>query len=388
MSIHQDKKVSERNTLTKYNRPIINKALKVKKFFGKYVEIPTPTHHLNINDLNIVIKDESCRMEQKSFKGLGCTYSLSKEIIRKYNLNPELTFEELINISSRLPNKFTVSTASDGNHGAGLAWASDKLGFKSIIWLPNNVKQSRIDKVLQFGATVRVTDVNYDATVDIAKKVSIEKNYLLIQDTSWEGYEKIPRLIMDGYTLIMHELSQLDINITHIVLQVGVGSFAASLTEFIREQYDDSIILICIEPNGAACMYDSIKYGIKKDFDCSGCISAGLDCGKLSTIAWKILRNKIDYVVKVNDTVVEDGIKILNQNKILSGESGSCVGVGFLKNLNKKQKEVLKFNELSSVLIFNTEGITDEKNYNSILNKNNLLSNRSIEIYKSPFSVK
>ena len=377
-SIINKKMVPEKLSLIKFNTPRLNKALEVLRFFGDRVINPQPLQRLKINNINILVKDESKRLGLNSFKAIGGAYALSKEIIKKYKLNNDLSFDQLIDISTNLKNKCVFTTASDGNHGASIAWSANTLGFKSIIFFPQNVSQSRIKTVEKYNGIVNVTDDNYDNTVIIAKNQSEKNDWILVQDTSWDGYMNIPRNIMDGYSLIAYEVME-DIkknkyDLTHIILQVGVGSFASSIVEFIREQYSRSIIIICIEPSGAPCLYESIRNGCMIDVNCSGTISAGLDCGKLSYLGWDILKDNINYVIKVNDNIIEDGCRLYNNNNIIGGESGAPIGLGLLSNLNDEQKDQLMINENSSVLVFNTEGITDMDTTKSILKSNSVFT--------------
>jgi diaminopropionate ammonia-lyase len=48
------------------------------------------------------------------------------------------------------------------------------------------------------GATVVVTDVNYDDTVRLSCRMAEENGWYVIQDTAWEGYTEIPLWIMQG----------------------------------------------------------------------------------------------------------------------------------------------------------------------------------------------
>ena len=81
-----------------------------------------------------------------------------------------------------------------------------------------------------FGATMIRVDGNYDDFVAEAARVAAEKGWLVVSDTAWPGYERIPGLVMQGYTAMVREtLRKLPEPPTHVFLQAGVGGFAAAV---------------------------------------------------------------------------------------------------------------------------------------------------------------
>ena len=197
--------------------------------------------------------------------------------------------------------------------------------------------------------------------VELSAKIAKEKGWILIQDTTWEGYIEIPSLIMDGYMLMMAEIDeQMKTSlITHVILQVGVGSFASSIVRYIREQYNPNVFIITIESEVCACLWESFLIRENKAVEVNeNTLFVSLDCGKLSDLAWPILRDNVNATVKVSDKIAPAGVKFLHAKGISAGESGAAIGLGFLISLDDKSKTALKINEHSRVLLFNTEGMT------------------------------
>ena len=70
----------------------------------------------------------------------------------------------------------------------------------------------------------------YDDSVAEAARVGAERGWTVVSDTSWPGYERIPGLVMQGYTAIVREaLRALAAPPTHVFVQAGVGGVAAAL---------------------------------------------------------------------------------------------------------------------------------------------------------------
>lgn len=310
---------------------------------------PTPLINLNLPGLpSIYIKDESSRLNRNSFKSIGCLYAVAKTIAP--------ASQNIHNVKEYVKDKSIILvTASDGNHGLALAWAGSYFGVSTIVFIPQGVSEIRKLDIEKAGATVFQTKLSYDETCEVAAKKATENKWTLIQDTAWDGYEKIPRLIMDGYAIIAKEVMEV-IQPTHIFLQVGVGSFAAAIAEAVYRKYTD-IKIISVEPYHSACLYHSLEAGkpiqVKSQIPT---ICQGLDCGTVSSIAWDILKDRVNTGIRIEDNAAVQGKLILKQHNINSGESGAAATLGAILCMTDNEKNNLGMSASSKLLIFNTEG--------------------------------
>jgi len=334
----------------------------------------------------IWVKDESCRLNLNSFKVLGGSYAIYRFIKRKLGLQRELTYEEINSDEIRSQTGvITFATATDGNHGRGVAWAANKLGHKSVIYVHKDTSQPRIQAIRSYGADVRVIDGNYD---DAVRQVTIDANkygWEVIADTSWEGYEEIPTWIMQGYTTIVSEAqeqfsAQGVLYPTHIFVQAGVGALAGAVIGHYHALLGDkSPVCIVVEPEEAACLYQSMKIADNNPHNFPGdlnTIMAGLACGDPSPIAWQVLAESADMFISVPDYIAAEGMRMYavplkGDPFIVSGESGA-VTLATLKHVMldpelAKLKEKLKLNEESKILLINSEGNTDPLNFRKVV---------------------
>lgn len=331
---------------------------------------------------NIWIKDESQRFGLKAFKVLGASYAVAKYFNKYFGANEgNITFSLFDNpeIRKHLKN-FTLATATDGNHGRGVAWMAQRLGCKCSVYMPKDTTQSRFENIKSHGADVKIINGSYDEAVTLAKENSEKYGWLLIQDTSWDGYDKIPLWITQGYMTLMEEIfSQLkNEKPTHIFVQCGVGSLPAAISAYCAEKFKDTKPLFTVvEPLDAACVYESaMENKIVSLQNEMKTIMAGLACGTPSLIAWDILKSSADYFLKCSDELTIKGMQILGRGefgdtKIISGESGA-VTTGLIYYLlanskNKKLAEQLKINKNSKILLISTEGDTDPIMYKKIV---------------------
>lgn len=367
----------------------------VKQFFTGIASYkPTPLLHLdNLSKQwglrGIYIKDESHRFELNAFKALGSLYAMASVICDRIGTKPsETTFEALVSddMKEKIGSLLFVS-ATDGNHGRGVAWAARKLGHKAMIFMPKGSSLYRLKMIQDEGAQASITDLNYDDAVRYAYKYAQENGGVLIQDTAWEGYEEIPARIMQGYAVIMDEVIDVfqkseKLFPTHIFLQAGVGSFAGAIQGYLVERFGVNCpITVVLEPKNVNCHYrtaqanDGKIHSVKGDFHT---IMAGLSCGEPNPVAWGILQQHASAFVSCADSVSATGMRILasplrGDHAVISGESGA-LGMGFLAKLmhasTKEEKSLakeLRLTKDSRILLISTEGDTDPEQYQRIV---------------------
>ncbi len=334
---------------------------------------------------SIWVKDESTRMRLNAFKALGGSFAIYRFICQKLGL-PKLSFSELM--SAKIRNALgaiTFTSATDGNHGKGLAWAAQKLGFPCIIYVHKQTSQARIEAIAEFGAEVRVVNGNYDDAVRQCTQDAHENGWQVVSDTSWPGYEDIPLWVMQGYTTLLGETqeqlaAQGLVKPTHIFLQAGVGAFAAAMIAFYKKLFGAAApVSIIVEPRTAACIYHSMQIGDGQPHTVTGdldTIMAGLACGEPSPLAWQILRDHADFIVTTPDYVAAKGMRMYGvplkgDPFVVSGESGA-VTLGALAFIMAYKgatalKERLQLDENSQVLLINTEGNTDPDYFRNVV---------------------
>ena len=366
-------------------------AIKVRDFHKKFEEYSiTPLHQLqNLAKFyglkNIFLKDESYRFGLNAFKVLGSSYAVGKYLADKLGMDiSEVSFDYLRSkeVKEKL-GEITFVTATDGNHGRGLAWAAKQLGQKSVVYMPKGSSLIRLENIRKEGADATIIDGNYDEAVRLSDEMAKKHGWVVIQDTAWEGYEDIPTWIMQGYcTLVdeaMEQLVQYGVEKpTHVLLQAGVGSFAGSIQGYFAARYGaNRPTTLIMEPDNVACLYNSsIKGQIEFVTGDMVTIMAGLACGEPNTVSWETLRDYSDGYLSCPDYVSARGMRILaaplkGDPQVISGESGA-VGIGVISLLMEREeyKELradVGLDENSIVLIISTEGDTDPEKYKKIV---------------------
>ena len=370
------------------NKAEMEKVLHFHKSIPGYE--PTPLVGLNalakkLGLKNIYIKDESHRFGLNAFKVLGGSYAIAKYVSKLVGCDvSEMDYARLTSTELRDEiGQITFFSATDGNHGRGIAWAANKFGQKSVIFMPKGSTQYRLEKIRGEGADAFIIEGNYDDAVRLAvSEAAKAPGSIVVQDTAWDGYEEIPTWIMQGYaTLALEANEQLNVDNaapTHVFVQAGVGSFASAAQGYFTNVYGDNCPVVTVmEPDAVDCIYRSAEAGhysvIEGD---TRTIMAGLNCGSPNTISWEILKNKTNFFLKAPDWVAAKGMRMLSSPlpgdaRVISGESGA-VGAGVVAAIMQKPemeeyRRQLGLDENSVVLLFSTEGDTDPGKYEDIV---------------------
>ena len=372
--------------LTFLSADTVKKVRAFHKSFPMYRETPLAQLPETAKEMGldkIYVKDESYRFGLNAFKVLGGSFAIGNYLARKLNKSiDEVSFSMLLDpeVKKQLGD-LTFVTATDGNHGRGVAWTANQLGMKSVVYMPKGSAEERLENIRAAGADASITDLNYDDAVRLANRQAEEKGWIVVQDTAWEGYEEIPTWIMQGYgTMGLEAFEQLPEKPTHIFLQAGVGSMAGAMAGLLSDIYgEDRPIIVIVEPNKADCLFrtaeanDGTLHIVTGNMDT---IMAGLACGEPCSIGWNVLKNYADFFISCPEYVAANGMRILGNplgkdDRVISGESGAAA-FGAVAEIMKNpelanMKEALGLDENSRVLCFSTEGDTDKENYKAIV---------------------
>ncbi len=368
----------------------VGKAMKFHESFPEYNVTPLVSLKGLAREIGvggIYLKDESFRFGLNAFKVLGGSYAMAKYMANKLGKDiGDVGFKELTSDAVREQlGEITFVTATDGNHGKGVAWTANQLKQKAVVFMPIGSSETRLNNILKEGAEASITDMNYDDCVRLAARYAEEHDGLVVQDTAWEGYEEIPAWIMQGYgTMVSEALGQLRSEgvgaPTHVFVQAGVGSLAGAVQGVVADVYPENPpITVVAESNLADCYYQSAMKGNGEAVAVGGemqTIMAGLACGEVNTIAWEVLKNHASGFASCPDWVAANGMRILSSpvsgdTRVVSGESGA-VTTGLLYEMMTNDafsalRRELKLDKDSKVLIFSTEGDTDPDMYRKVV---------------------
>jgi diaminopropionate ammonia-lyase len=345
-----------------FNRVAFDEVLHTVRGWPGYA--PTPLVHLRgaaamLGVADVAYKDEGLRFGLGSFKAVGGAYAVARLAGR--NAGQQLT----------------VASATDGNHGRSVAWGAQLHGFPCVIYVHAGVSEARVEAIARYGADVRRVAGNYDDSVRQCAADAASQGWHVVSDTSYPGYQDIPRDVMLGYTVLMSEVyEQMGEEVpTHVFVQCGVGGLAAAVAAFFcAVAAERRPTIVVVEPERADCLLRSARAGqlhrVEGDLDT---VMAGLACGEPSEIAWDILREAGDAFVSIRDQAALAAMKMLafptpGDPAVVSGESGAAglAGLHAVASDNETRRSI-GLTAASRVLLIGTEGDTDAALYERIV---------------------
>ena len=321
------------------------------------------------------IKDEGFRLGLGSFKALGGAYAVTRLVLEEAARQRGRAFgiADLQAPEVRaVANRMTFACATDGNHGRSVAQGAALVGATSVIFVHAGVSDARVAAIARFGAQMIRVAGTYDDSVTEAARVSVEKGWTVVSDTSWPGYERIPGLVMQGYTALVREaLRQIGDPPTHVFVQAGVGGVAAAVAGHLAIVFGDRRpTFVVVDPARAACIYETAKAGRPvKIAHGAPTVMAMLECYDPSPLAWRVLSRVADGFMTVDDA---DAIAVMNRlarpaggdPPIVAGESGGAGLAGAIRAAtDPEMRAKLGLTASSRLFVINTEGATDPARY-------------------------
>ncbi|MFD5714933.1 diaminopropionate ammonia-lyase [Streptomyces pharetrae] len=316
------------------------------------MQLPSLAAELRIG--RVFVKDESCRLGLPAFKALGASWAVHRTLA-----------ERAANGERR--GRATLVTATDGNHGRAVARMAHLLGQRAHVFVPRGVHRQAVAAIAAERAEVTEVPGNYDDAVRLAAEAAAEPDAVLVQDTAWPGYERIPGWIVEGYSTLCAEIDEqlaaagVAEGPDLVSVPVGVGSLAqAVVTHYRSRPSGHAPALLSVEPDAAACVLRSLVLGRPVTVETGETTMAGLNCGTPSSIAWPYLRGGLDAAVAVGDA---DSARAAGDLAALGVASGPC-GAASLAGLRAalsgpdagERRTALGLGPSSVAVLLSTEG--------------------------------
>jgi diaminopropionate ammonia-lyase len=337
---------------------------------------PTPLHDLpdladELKLEQILVKDETSRLGLPAFKMLGASWAMYRALAERWPAMKHdwKTIDDLrAQVQAHTPVRFAAAT--DGNHGRAVARMAAMLGCEATIIVPDSMVKARRDAIRKEGATVEVVKGTYDDAVARSAALA-SRDCIVISDTAWEGYDRIPRWVIEGYSTMFREVeAQTRLMPSHFFVQMGVGALAAAAIVAARHRMPPASV-IGVEPDTADGVLKSLKAGgpvvVPGPHES---IMAGLNCDQPSPVAWPVLAAGLSASIAITDDAAKEAMRVLARAGIVAGETGAA-SLGGLMALAESPngndlRSRLNLDKRGRVLILATEGATDPEAWEKI----------------------
>ena len=146
-----------------------------------------------------------------------------------------------------------VVTASQGNHGLGVAFAAKKLGIPATVYLAHGTPESRLKSLRDLGAQIILHGSSWDEANQHAIDVARDEKKAFIHPFN------DPQVMAGQATILLELLAQLP-TIDLVIASVGGGGMLSGLISAVQ-YFSPHTQVIGVETIGADCMYRSREAG-------------------------------------------------------------------------------------------------------------------------------
>lgn len=270
------------------------------------------------------------------FKSIPLSRRLGFEAyIKCENLQPIGAFKVRggINLISKLSDdekRRGVITASTGNHGLSIAYASALYGVKAIIGAPVGSNPYKIQAIKDLGAHVELHGEDFDEARLWVENEASEKGYRYIHSANE------PLLIAGVGTLyleIFEELPDVDV----IFVPVGGGS-GASAACIVAKTINPSIRVVGVQSEGAPAVYESWKSGKMIEKERIETFADGLATRIPFELTMSIMRRSIDEIILVTEDDLKRAILLLLETTHQVAEGAGAASTAGAIKMNKSLK--------------------------------------------------
>ena len=211
-------------------------------------------------------------------------------------------------------------SASTGNHGAGVAFASKMVETSSLIFVPEHTPRVKVDAIERLGAEVRrYGDDAVEAEV-YARQYAVENNMTFVSP-----YNDIEVVAGQG-TIGVELCRQLD-HIDAVFVSVGGGGLISGIAGYLKAVNPDVRIIGC-SPVNSQVMIQSVKAGKILELESLPTLSEGTAGGvEAGAITLELCSNLVDDYITVTEEEIAKSLLQFIQNQHMLIEGSAAVSV-------------------------------------------------------------
>jgi len=272
--------------------------------------------------------------------------------LKHENHNPTCAFKVRggINLLAQLTQsqkQAGIYTASTGNHGQSIAYASKVFAAKAIIYVPKNANSGKVAAMESYGAQVIHYGENFDQCRAAALEAANKNKGLFIGPTD--------EILINGvgsYGLeIMNDLPDVDV----IIVPVGAGSGICG-TSVVAKTINPKIKIIGVQSTQAPAQQLSWNNRQLIEADVKT-IAEGVATGVAFMNTQKIMWEKVDEFVLVDDKDIIKANKILIEttHNLIEEASASTFAAALQLKQQLKDKNVVMIMSGGNISMQNLE---------------------------------
>lgn len=212
-----------------------------------------------------------------------------------------------------------VIAASGGNHGAAVAYAAQRLGYRAEIFVPEIASPVKIERLRRYGADVRIGGAAYADALAASEERAQQTGALVVHAFNQPE-------VITGQATLGYEMAQQLPNLDTILVAVGGGGLIGGIASWFR----GSVKIIGIESYGTASMYSALQAGHPVDVPISGLAADALGARRVGEIVFPIVQKYVDQIILVDDEAIRRAQTALWEDLRLVAEPSAATGIAAL----------------------------------------------------------
>ena len=217
-----------------------------------------------------------------------------------------------------------VIAASAGNHAQGVAMSADRLGCSALVVMPVTTPQIKVDAVKRWNARVKLVGDSYDEASAWARDAAAQMGSTMISPFDDPG------VIAGQGTVGLEILRQDPGSLKAVFVPVGGGGLISGIAVCLKQLRRD-IRIIGVEPYESDALYRSLKKRRRVTLDKVGIFADGVAVRQIGRENFRICRDFVDEVVRVNTDEICAAIKDLCEDTRTLVEPSGALGVAGMK---------------------------------------------------------
>ncbi len=210
-----------------------------------------------------------------------------------------------------------VIAASSGNHAQGVAYASQELGVKALIVMPETTPPYKILATKSYGAEVMLYGMIYDDAYRKAVELSEERGYLFIHPFN------DPYIIAGQGTIGLEVASELK-DVDYVLVPVGGGGLISGIAVAVKKVLGGRVKVIGVEPEAAPKAREALRHGGPVEIRPASSLADGVVTKKVGDLTYKVMEELVDDIVTVDeDNIARAMYLLLERAKMLAEGAGA-----------------------------------------------------------------
>ncbi len=249
--------------------------------------------------------------------GLEGSLALKLELLQHTgSFKPRGAFNKML--SSDVPDAGVIA-ASGGNFGLAVAYAARTLGHRAEIFVPSTSPASKIDRVREQGAEVRVIEGFYHEASLAAHDRAAESG------ACWMHPFDQPEVVAGGGTVGLEISTQVP-DADTVLVSIGGGGLIAGIAAWYR----GDVRVVGVEPEACPTMHAAWEAGAPVEVDVGGIAADALGPRRVGDIAYALSLRHVDRVLLVSDDAIRDAQRQLWRQIHVVAEPGGATALAAL----------------------------------------------------------